>query len=261
MKEEREFSKIAVNVVKTMFEPGCRGGVVQMYKILVIEDEYGILEVIQAYLLKEGFEVYTAMTGKEAQRLFNQEQPDLVVLDLMLPDVSGEVLCQRFREVVNVPILMLTAKKEEADRINGLALGADDYVVKPFSTKELVMRIQAILRRTYKEVLSIKQTKSFNQEDLVIEVLERKVQKQGLEIELTKNEYDLLMTFVDYPSRTFTREQLIEATFGSDYAGYDRTVDVHIKNLRRKIETDIKEPVYIVTVYGVGYKFKGERDL
>lgn len=232
-----------------------------MYKILVVEDEYGILEVIQAYLLREGFQVLTAMTGKEAQYLFEHDQPDLVVLDLMLPDVSGETLCQRFRESVNVPIIMLTAKKEESDRIQGLALGADDYVVKPFSPKELVMRVHAILRRTYKDGRGLNQIRSFNQGDLIIETMERKVQKQHVAIELTKNEYDLLMIFVDYPSRTFTREQLIEAAFGSDYAGYDRTVDVHIKNLRRKIETDIKEPHYIVTVYGVGYKFKGERDL
>ena len=232
-----------------------------MYRILVVEDEFGILEVVQAYLLKEGFEVFTAMTGKQAVLLFDQVKPHLVILDLMLPDISGETLCVQFREIYEVPIVMLTAKKEEVDRIQGLMLGADDYVVKPFSPKELVMRVHAILRRTYAKGIQTAALKHFNDGDLIVDPLERKVQKQHQVIELTKNEFDILMTFIEYPNRTFTREQLIEAAFGSDYPGYDRTVDVHIKNLRRKIETDVKEPVYIVTVYGVGYKFKGASDL
>lgn len=232
-----------------------------MYRILVVEDEFGILEVVQAYLVKEGFDVYSAMNGKQASMLFAQVKPHLVILDLMLPDISGETLCGQFRKTAEVPIVMLTAKKEEADRIQGLMLGADDYVVKPFSPKELVMRVHAILRRTYAKGAQMTALKRFNQGDLIVDPLERKVQKQNQVIELTKNEFDILMTFIENPNRTFTREQLIEAAFGSDYPGYDRTVDVHIKNLRRKIETDVKEPVYIVTVYGVGYKFKGASDL
>jgi two-component system OmpR family response regulator len=231
-----------------------------MYKILVVDDEFGILEVVQAYLLKEGYEVYTAMNGKQGLLLYEQAAPDLVVLDLMLPDISGEAICEAIRKTSNIPVIMLTAKKEEADRIQGLELGADDYLVKPFSPRELVIRIQGILRRVYGNNKVTKNIKSFNHNDLTINLQERQVTKLGKVVELTKNEYDLLLTFVENPNRTFTREQLIESTFGNDYMAYDRTVDVHIKNLRQKIESDPKVPSYVVTVYGVGYKFKGELD-
>lgn len=231
-----------------------------MYKILVVDDEFGILEVVQAYLLKEGYEVYTAMNGKQGLLLYEQAAPDLVVLDLMLPDISGEAICEAIRKTSNIPVIMLTAKKEEADRIQGLELGADDYLVKPFSPRELVIRIQGILRRVYGNNKVTKNIKSFNRNDLTINLQERQVTKHSQVVELTKNEYDLLLTFVENPNRTFTREQLIESTFGNDYMAYDRTVDVHIKNLRQKIESDPKVPNYVVTVYGVGYKFKGELD-
>lgn len=232
-----------------------------MTKILVIDDEFGIVEVIQAYLLKEGFEVYIAVNGKIGLELYQQVQPDLVILDLMLPDISGEEICKEIRQSSQVPIIMLTAKKEEADCLNGLSLGADDYLLKPFSPKVLMMRVHVILRRVY-SVEKIDKTVQmrFNQGDLIINPSERLVIKKGQNLDVTKNEYELLMTFSENPNRTFTREQLIESTFGSDYLGYDRTVDVHVKNLRRKIEDDMKEPIYIVTVYGVGYKFKGVRD-
>jgi DNA-binding response OmpR family regulator len=230
-------------------------------KILVIDDEFGIVEVIQAYLLKEGFEVNIAMNGKAGLELYRQIQPDLVILDLMLPDISGEDICKEIRLSSQVPIIMLTAKKEEADCLNGLSLGADDYLLKPFSPKVLMMRVHAILRRVYaSEKTDRTLLKRFNQGDLVIDPNERLVIKKGQNLDVTKNEYELLLTFSENPNRTFTREQLIEATFGADYLGYDRTVDVHVKNLRRKIEDDMKEPIYIVTVYGVGYKFKGVRD-
>lgn len=231
-----------------------------MYKILLIDDEFGILEVVQAYLIKEGFEVYTSTNGKQGLLLFEQIKPNLIVLDLMLPDLSGEDICGQVRSISDVPIIMLTAKKEEADRIHGLELGADDYLVKPFSPKELVMRVKAIIRRTYQPIKDRDEI-SFNKGDLVIERKERTVKKAGIEIETTKNEYEILSTFIENPNRTFTREQLIEAAFGGDYLGYDRTMDAHIKNLRKKIEEDIKAPKYIVTVYGVGYKFKGDRDI
>lgn len=232
-----------------------------MAKILVIDDEFGIVEVVQAYLLKEGFEVFIAMNGKNGIELYQQVQPDLVILDLMLPDISGEAICKEIRQSSQVPIIMLTAKKEEADCLNGLSLGADDYLLKPFSPKILMMRVHAILRRVY-SVEKVDKTvqKRFNQGDLVIDPNERLVIKRGQNLDVTKNEYELLLTFSENPNRTFTREQLIESTFGADYLGYDRTVDVHVKNLRRKIENDMKEPIYIVTVYGVGYKFKGVRD-
>lgn len=228
-------------------------------KILVIDDEFGILEVIQAYLLKEGYEVYTSTNGKQGYLLFEQTKPDIIVLDLMLPDMTGEEICARIREISNIPIIMLTAKKELDDRIHGLELGADDYLIKPFSTKELVMRIQAILRRTAGLRLDSKEELRFNNGNLIIEKTERIVKKNGVVIDLTKNEFDILLTFARNINRTFTREQLIEAAFGDDYLGYDRTMDVYVKNLRKLIEDDLKNPSYIVTVYGVGYKFKGEQ--
>lgn len=231
-----------------------------MYKILVIDDEYGILEVVHAYLIKEGFEVYTASTGKQGLMLFGQAPIDLVVLDLMLPDLSGEEICQTIRRDSQVPIIMLTAKKEEEDRIRGLELGADDYLSKPFNTKELIMRIQAILRRVYQHQKMERRPLSFNRGYLTIDQTERIVKINQEVVELTKNEYELLAILSEHPDRTFTREQLISFAFGEDYLGYDRTIDVHIKNIRKKIEPDLKEPSFIVTVFGVGYKFKGVRE-
>lgn len=232
-----------------------------MYKILVIDDEFGILEVVHAYLLKEGFEVFTSMTGKEGMHIFQQVPIDLIVLDLMLPDITGEEVCKWVRKQSQVPVIMLTAKKEEADRIHGLELGADDYLLKPFSAKELVMRIHAILRRVYGSAKMERRFMSFDQGRIYIEPAERIVRINDQVVDLTKNEYDLLLIMAENPDRTFTREQLIEFAFGSDYPGYDRTIDVHVKNIRKKIEADLKEPAYIVTVFGVGYKFKGVRDL
>lgn len=229
-------------------------------KILVIDDEFGILEVIQAYLKKEGYEVYTSANGKQGYLLFEQVKPDFLILDLMLPDMSGEEICEKIREKSDIPILMLTAKKEEGDRITGLSLGADDYVIKPFSPRELVMRVQAIIRRVYSNIKIDLSETSFNNGDLIIKKEERVVLKNGQAIDLTKSEYDILSVFVSNPDRTYTRENLIEKALGYDYMGYDRTIDTYIKNLRKKIEDDIKKPKYIITVYGVGYKFKGEQD-
>ncbi len=232
-----------------------------MYKVLVIDDEFGILEVVQAYLLKEGFEVYTATTGQQGLLIFNQTPIDFIVLDLMLPDLSGEAICQKIRETSQVPILMLTAKKEEEDRITGLELGADDYLLKPFSPKELMIRIHGIIRRVYHSTKVERRLLRFNHGKLQIDQTERVVRVDDTIVELTKNEYDLLLIMAENTDRTFTREQLIEFAFGPDYMGYDRTIDVHIKNIRKKIEIDLKDPQYIVTVFGVGYKFKGVRDL
>lgn len=225
------------------------------YKVLAVDDEFGILEVVQAYLVKEGYEVYTAFDGKQAVALFEQVKPDLVVLDLMLPDMTGEAVCTHIRKSSDIPVIMLTAKKEEADRLGGLGAGADDYMVKPFSPKELMMRIQIILRRVYGGGRIEKREIEFGVGDLVILPEETRVLKKGAPVDLTKSEYEILMTFVRNPSRTFTREQLIETTFGADYPGFDRTIDVHVKNLRRKLEDDPKNPTYLVTVYGFGYKW------
>lgn len=227
------------------------------YKILAVDDEYSILEVISAYLRKEGYDVHTAMNGKDALSTFEQLKPHLIILDLMLPDLPGEMICEKIRQTSDVPIIMLTAKKEEDDRISGLTAGADDYLMKPFSPKELMVRIQGMIRRVYGERRIEKQVLSFQSGDLEINQDEICVYKKGQPVELTKNEYEVLVVLARNPGRTFTREQLIESAFGSDYLGYDRTVDVYIKNIRKKIEDDSKEPTYVVTVYGFGYAFKG----
>ncbi|MCT4597907.1 MAG: response regulator transcription factor [Vallitalea sp.] len=231
------------------------------YKILVIDDEDNLIEVVQAYLVKEGYEVITAMNGREGFLLYQNTKPDFIILDLMLPDLSGEQICKKIREESDVPILMLTAKTMEDDKINGLVLGADDYLTKPFSPRELVMRVKAILRRVSKNNKSnIEDVISFNNKDIVINRQEHTVIKNGEILSITPNEYEILLLFANNPNKVFTRTQIIDIAFGYEFIGYDRTVDVHIKNLRKKVESDIKSPQYIVTVYGVGYKFKGIQD-
>lgn len=227
-------------------------------KLLVIDDEHGLLEVVEAYLKKENYDVITSDNGREGYALFLKEKPDMVILDLMLPDLSGEKICGHIREGSDVPILMLTAKTLEEDRIHGLSLGADDYLTKPFSPRELVLRVKAILRRTQKDLDS--SIISYNDGDLVINQEEHTVMKSGEVIGITPNEYDILMLLVKHPHKVFTRGQIIDVALGYAFVGYDRTIDAHIKNLRRKVEDDIKNPQYIVTVYGVGYKFKGKQD-
>ncbi|NMA68080.1 MAG: response regulator transcription factor [Desulfitobacterium sp.] len=228
-----------------------------MTKIFVIDDEVNLLEVIKDYLQKEGFEVFTSVNGEEALRLFPLLQPDFIILDLMLPDLSGEEICRQIRKQSDVPILMLTAKSSEEDRIQGLALGADDYLVKPFSPRELVMRVKAILRRTLGKT-RIENILTFNNGDLEINLEEYTVKKQGKEIHLTPNEFQILLVMAQNPNKAFSRAQLINSALGYDFAGYERTIDAHIKNIRQKIEDNLKEPRYIQTVYGIGYKFQGE---
>jgi DNA-binding response OmpR family regulator len=229
-----------------------------MTKVFVVDDEVAILEVIKDYLQKEGYEVFTSVNGEEALRLFPLLKPDFLILDLMLPDLSGEEICRRIREESNIPILMLTAKSDEEDRINGLALGADDYLVKPFSPRELVMRVKAILRRMAVNTQAMNQL-SFNNGDLEINIDEHTVRKQGTEVRFTPNEFSILQVLAQNPNRTYSRAQLINAALGYDFAGYERTIDAHIKNIRQKIEDNLKEPSYILTVYGIGYKFQGDR--
>ncbi|GMQ60392.1 response regulator transcription factor [Vallitalea sediminicola] len=230
-------------------------------KILVIDDEHGLLEVVEAYLKKEDYEVFTADNGKEGLLMYKSIKPDFIVLDLMLPDLSGEKICEIIREESDVPILMLTAKSMEDDKINGLALGADDYLTKPFSPRELVMRVKAILRRTYKKTNTDNDNIiSFNNKDIIIDKEEHIVKKAGEILNITPNEYDILLLFVRNPNKVFTRSQIIDVALGYEFVGYDRTIDAHIKNLRKKLEDDIKNPIYLLTVYGVGYKFKGKQD-
>jgi DNA-binding response OmpR family regulator len=228
-----------------------------MAKVFVIDDEVGLLEVIKDYLQKEGFEVFTSVNGEEALRLFSLIKPDFVILDLMLPDLSGEEVCKRIRKDSDVPLLMLTAKTGEEDRINGLAIGADDYLIKPFSPRELVMRVKAILRRTSGQPKMVNLI-TFRNRELEINLDEHTVKKYGEEVRLTPNEFSILVVLAQNPNRTFSRAQLINAALGYDFAGYERTIDAHMKNIRQKIEDNIKEPQFLVTVYGIGYKFQGD---
>jgi len=190
-----------------------------MLKIFIIDDEISLLEVIKDYLQKEGYEVFTSVNGEEALRLFAVLKPDFVILDLMLPDVSGEEICRRIRKESDVPILMLTAKTGEEDRIHGLSLGADDYLVKPFSPRELMMRVKAILRRTAGNIKTANLL-SFNSGDLEINIDEHTVRKNGDEIRLTPNEFSILLVLAQNPNRTYSRAQLINAAMGYDFAGY-----------------------------------------
>lgn len=223
--------------------------------ILVVEDEKNISDVIVAYLEKDNFNVFIAYDGKEAIDLFNSEDIHLIILDLMLPILSGQEVCKRVRSTSNVPIIMLTAKTEEEDKIDGLTMGADDYVSKPFSPRELMSRVKALLRRSYRDENPLADKLYFNKGDLEIEKDKMIVKKAASEISLTAHEFKVLFALVSNPDHVLSREQLIRASFGYDYEGFDRTIDTHIKNIRHKIEDDPKAPKYIQTVYGIGYKF------
>lgn len=224
--------------------------------ILVVDDEKTIVEIVEVYLKKEGYNVFTAMDGENALDIFYKNKIDLVILDLMLPDISGEDICKEIKEHKDVPVIMLTAKVNEEDVLNGFNLGADDYVIKPFSAKQLVARIIAILRRTKIEG---KGSISFNYGDLIIDKDKYEIKKAGDIIQLTPSEYKLLIILSDNINRVFTRAELLDKVLGEDIDAIDRAIDSHIKNLRAKIESD-REHSYILTVYGVGYKFGGRKD-
>ncbi|RME62839.1 MAG: DNA-binding response regulator [Nitrospirae bacterium] len=225
-------------------------------RVLVIEDEKPISDIVRAYLEKDGFVVTVAETAEEGLA-YLKEDFDLIILDLMLPDMEGEEVCKAIREVSDVPIIMLTAKSSEDDRVKGLGLGADDYVVKPFSPRELVARVKALLRRTGALEKGIF---SFNRGNLVIKPQTMEVFKNGTPVRLTQTEFKLLMKRAERPGQVFPRQQLVNLILGYDYEGYDRTIDAHIKNIRHKIEDNPRQPQYIQTIYGVGYKFTGQKD-
>ncbi|MBH0162670.1 response regulator transcription factor [Fictibacillus sp. 26RED30] len=227
-----------------------------MKTILIVEDEPKLLEVVSSYLKKEGHNTLEALTAKEAINYLINYSIDFVILDLMLPDMSGEALCQRIRQTHTLPILMLTAKVSEEDRINGLAIGADDYMVKPFSPRELVQRVKTILRRSGDEGLLAEHI-TYNEGELKVDARKQEVYKHGNLVNLTPIELKLLLTFGRHPNRVFSRDELVEKILGFDYEGDTRTIDQHVKNLRSKIETNPKNPRYIITVFGVGYKFTG----
>ncbi|GBE00475.1 transcriptional regulatory protein SrrA [bacterium BMS3Abin07] len=224
-------------------------------KILIIEDERKISDIVKTYLERDGHDVSVADTGGEGISAL-KNKPDLVILDLMLPDMSGEDICEAVRDDSDTPILMLTAKSEEEDKVRGLGLGADDYVVKPFSPREVVARVNALLRRTLKK----KTLLSFNGGALKIDVDAVEVYVDDRQMELTNTEYRILLVFAERPGNVFSRTQLVNMVQGYDFEGYDRTIDAHIKNLRHKIDPDSRTPRFIKTVYGMGYRFIGQPD-
>lgn len=227
-------------------------------RILVVDDEAKIVDVIKSYLEKEDYLVCTAYDGKSGVEAFEKYNPSLAILDLMLPDMTGEEICRTIRKKSRIPIIMLTAKVEENSILNGFSIGADDYVTKPFSAKQLMARVVALLRRTSEDLTLMANIFSFNDEELVVDDLRHEVKKNGINVNLTPSEYKILIAMINYGKKVFTREELVNIALGEDYDGFDRVVDSHIKNLRQKIENNPREPKYILTVHGVGYKFGGE---
>jgi DNA-binding response OmpR family regulator len=223
--------------------------------ILLVEDEAELVRVLRDYLERAGFRVQTASAGPEAVSQFQHDPPDLVLLDLNLPGMDGLDVARQMRRTTKVPIIMVTARVDEADRLIGLELGADDYVTKPFSPRELVARVRAVLRRSQEapEAAQVIRTGAVS-----VDLTRHTVEIQGRRLELTPTEFDLLATLAREPGRAFTRLQLLEATQGSAFEGYERTVDAHIKNLRAKIEADPRHPRLVQTVFGVGYRFADE---
>ena len=222
-------------------------------KILVVDDDRKIVELVQLYLERDGYRVLVAYDGLEALKLARLRRPDLIVLDLMLPEVDGLDVCRILQTESEVPIIMLTAKTTEEDKLVGLELGADDYVTKPFSPRELVARVRAVLRRVGKEAPQGPTEMRFA--NLVIDRRRHEVRVRGEVISLTPTEFRLLEVLAGEPGRAFTRLELLDRVLGYDFEGFERTVDAHVKNLRQKIELDPRQPTYIKTVYGVGYKF------
>jgi DNA-binding response OmpR family regulator len=229
-------------------------------RVLVVDDETSVREVARAYLEREGFIVDLASDGASALGLIARSSPRLIVLDLMLPDVSGEEVARRVRERSDVPILMLTAKSTEQQRITGFELGADDYLTKPFSPRELVARVKAILRRAGAGQVPLVAELVFDQGRLRIDDARHEVLVAGTPVSLTPSEYKVLLAIAQYPGRAYSRFELINRVQGHDFAGYERTIDAHVKNLRRKIEPDPRSPTYIQTVHGVGYKLGLRRE-
>lgn len=223
-------------------------------RILLVEDEKAIRDAVSAYLEREGYWVTPAADGEVALSEFEKHRFDIVVLDLMLPKISGEDVCRSIRDVSDVPIIMLTAKGETEDRIAGLELGADDYLVKPFSPRELVARVRALLRRARSGEEPQRDRLVFG--DLSIDVSGHKAFLGNEELDLTASEFKLLVTLARYPGRVYTRMELVEKVLGYDFEGYERTIDSHVKNLRAKLHDDPREPTYIWTVHGVGYRFE-----
>lgn len=222
-------------------------------KILLVDDEPEIQSLVRDYLEREGFRVLTASGGLEAMHLFETDAPDLIVLDWMLPDMSGLEICKTLRKTSSIPIIMLTAKSEEVDRVLGLEVGADDYIVKPFSLREMLARIRSALRRSGIDKTDVPQ--NLVRGELNIDPLSHRVWKRGEEVQLTRTEFNILQVLAARPGIAYSRLQLLSRAMGEEYLNYERSIDTHISNLRKKIEDNPAEPVYIQTVFGVGYRF------
>lgn len=223
--------------------------------ILIVDDEVKLREMIRVYLTQEGFRIVEASNGRDALFVARHEKPDLIILDLMMPEMSGLDFMRAYAKEINDPVIMLTAKVDDHDKIVGLELGADDYVTKPFNVRELIARVRAVLRRAQKtiehEVLRVA--------DIMLNRTTVTVTVAGNLVELTKSEFELLAAFMSSPGQVFSRLDLLEHTSGDAFEGYERTIDVHIRNLRAKIEPDPKHPIYVETVYGMGYRFAAQR--
>lgn len=227
-------------------------------KVLIIEDEMKIARTVRLYLEQSNYQVAIVTDGIQALAAFRHEQPDIVLLDLMLPNMDGWEICRQIRQESGVPIIMLTARSEESDKLIGLELGADDYITKPFSPREVVARIRAVMRRARGMV---QPSSMLRLGKLEIDLSQRQVQFEEAVMELTPIEYDILTTMAEHPGQVFTRLQLLEATQNVAYEGYERNIDQHIKNLRAKLKDDARNPTYILTVFGVGYRFAREKDI
>ena len=222
-------------------------------KILVVDDDLNICELLRLYIEKEGFSVVTANDGAQALKTFEAEKPDLIMLDIMLPGLDGWQVCREIRKTSKCPIIMLTAKGEVFDKVLGLELGADDYVVKPFEAREIVARIKAVLRRTEKE--DVRETKEVQWDKLSINLTNYELKVDGVHVDTPPKEMELLFHLATHPNRVFTRDQLLDEVWGFDYYGDSRTVDVHVKRLREKID-GVSDKWELKTVWGVGYKFE-----
>lgn len=227
------------------------------YGVLIVDDDIKLTQLLKIYFEKAGFITYVVHNGLDALTVVREKKPNIMVLDIMLPGLDGWEICKKVRQDSDIPIIMLTARDEESDRLVGLEIGADDYVTKPFSPKEVVARAKAILRRVHRQAAKI----SLLQVGSITIDLERyQVHKDGQLVELTPTEFKILELLAANRGKVFSRLQIVENTQGYSFEGYERTIDAHIKNLRRKLEEQTKEPMYIQTVYGIGYKFSGDRN-
>lgn len=224
------------------------------HKILLADDEQSILDTVGAYLRQEGYQVVTATNGRDALFQFRHEQPDLVVLDVMMPELDGWAVARAIRKESDAPLIFLTARIDDIDQVTGLEIGADEYVTKPFSPRVLVARVRALLRRTHGELGG--EPTRWRVRELELDADMRTVTLRGQPIELTPSEFGVLQVLISRPGRVFTRMELLDQLQGEAYAAYERTIDVHVKNLRAKIERDPRAPEYIETVYGVGYRMR-----